>query len=88
MSANFSLSGNSQFDNDSLKSSCNVVSVVSELNLSILGGIFPKGVAFFGFFVLISFSISDSLIAWNLKDFSFPVLFLMSDVLGWISYFL
>ena len=32
MSVNFSLSGNSQFDNDSLKSFCNVVAVVSELN--------------------------------------------------------
>ena len=88
MSANFSLSGNSQFDSDSLKSSCNVIAVVSELNLSILGGIFPEGVAFLGFIVLISFSISDTLIASNLKDFSFPILFLMSNILGWISYFL
>ena len=88
MSANFSFSRNSQFDNDSLKSSCNVVAVVSELNLSILGGIFSEGVAFLGFIVLISFSISDTLIASNLKDFSFPILFLMSNILGWISYFL
>ena len=35
MSANFSLTGNSQFDNDSLKSSCNVVTVVFELNLTL-----------------------------------------------------
>ena len=87
MSANLSFSGNSQFDNDSLKSSCNVVTVVSELNLSILGGIFPEGVAFLGFIVLISFSISDTLIASNLKDFSFPILFLMSNILRWISCF-
>ena len=73
MSANFRLSGNSQFANDSLKSSCNVVTVVSELNFSILGGIFPEGVGFLGFIVLISFSISDTLIASNLKDFSFPI---------------
>ena len=88
MSANFSLSGNSQFANDSLKSSCNVVAGVSELNLSILGGVFPEGVAFLGFILLTSFSISDTLIASNLKDFSFPILFLMSNILGWISYFL
>ena len=88
MSANFSLSGSSKFDNDSLKSSYNVVVVVSELNLSILGRIFPEGVIFLGFIVLISFSISDTLIASNLKDFSFPILFLMSNILGWISYFL
>ena len=61
--------------------------MVSELNLSIFGGILPEGVAFLGF-VLISFSISDTLIASNLKDFSFPILFLMSNILGWISYFL
>ena len=73
MSANFSLSENSQFANDSLKSSCDVVAVLSELNLSILGGIFPEGVCFLGFIVLISFSISDTLIASNLKDFSFPI---------------
>ena len=73
MSANFSLSGNSQFANDSLKSSCNVVAGVSELNLSILGGVFPEGVAFLGFILLTSFSISDTLIASNLKDFSFPI---------------
>ena len=60
----------------------------SELNLSILGGIFAEGVAFLGFIVLISFSISDTLIASNLKDFSFPILFLMSNILGWTSYFL
>ena len=64
MSANFSLSGNSQFDNDSLKSSCNVGAVISKLNLSILGGIFSEGVAFLGFIVLISFLISDTLIAY------------------------
>ena len=62
--------------------------MVSELNLSILERIFPEGVAFSGFNVLISFSISDTLIASNLKDFSFPILFLMSNLLGWISYFL
>ena len=73
MSANFSLSGNSQFANDPLKSSCDLVAVLSELNLSILGGIFPEGVSFLGFIVLISFSISDTLIASNLKDFSFPI---------------
>ena len=73
MSASFSVSGNSQFDSDSLKSSCNVVTVVSELNLSILERIFPEGVAFSGFNVLISFSISDTLIASNLKDFTFPI---------------
>ena len=88
MAANFSFSGNSQFDNDSLKSSCNVVSVVPELNLSILGGIFSEGVAFWGFIILISFSTSDKLIASSLKDFSFPILSLMSNILGWISYFL
>ena len=75
MSANFSLSGNSQFDKDSLMGSCNVVVVVSELNLSIFGVIFPEGVAFLGFIVLISFSISNTLIASNLKDFSFTILF-------------
>ena len=73
MSVSFSVSGNSQSDNDSLKSSCNVVAVVSELNLSILEGIFPEGIAFLRFNVLISFSISDTLIASNLKDFTFPV---------------
>ena len=57
----------------------------SELNLSILGGIFAEGVGFLGFIVLISFSISDTLIASNLKDFSFPILLLMSNILGWIS---
>ena len=88
MSANLSFSGNSQFDNDSLKSSCNVVTVVSELNLSILGGIFPEGVAFLGFNVLIYFSISDALIPSNLKESSFPILFLMSNILGWMSNFL
>ena len=62
--------------------------MVSELNLGILGGIFPEGVAFWGFNVLTSFSILDTLIASNLKDFSFPILCLMSDILGWISYFL
>ena len=61
--------------------------MVSELNLSILGGIFPEDVAFWGFIVLISFSISDTLIASNLKDFSFPILFLMSNILRWISCF-
>ena len=86
MSASFSLSGNSQFDNDSLKSFCSVFTAISELNLSILGGIFPEGVAFLGFIVLISFSISDTVIASSLKDFSFPILFLMSNILGWISY--
>ena len=40
------------------------------------------------FIALISFSISDTLIASNLKDFSFPILFLMSSILGLISYFL
>ena len=88
MSANSSFSGNSQFDNDSLKSSCNIVAVVSELNLIILGGIFSEGVAFLGFIVLVSFSIPDTLIASNLKHFSFPFLFLMSNILGSISYFL
>ena len=88
MSASFSLSGNSQFDHYSLKSSCNVVAVVSELNLSILGGIVPGGVSFWGFIVLISFSISDTPIASNLKDFLFPILFLMSNILGWILYLL
>ena len=48
MSANFKSLGNSQFDNDFLKSSCNVAAAVSEPNLSILGGIFPKGVTFGG----------------------------------------
>ena len=38
--------------------------------------------------MLILFSVSDTLIASNLKDFSFPILFLMSNILGWISYFL
>ena len=56
MPANFSLPRNSQFGNGLLKSSCNVVAVVSELNFSILGGIFPEGVAFLGVIVLISFS--------------------------------
>ena len=88
MSANFSLSGNSQFDNDSLKSSCHVVAVLSELNFSISGGVFPEGVAFLRFIVLISFSISDTLIASKLKDFPFPILPLMSNILGWISYIL
>ena len=88
MSANFSLSRNSQFDNDSLKSSCNVVAVVSELNLSILRGMFFEGVAFLEFIILISYSILDTLIALNLKDFSFPILLLMSNILGWMSYFL
>ena len=69
MSASFSLSGKSQFDTDSLKSSCTVVAVVSELNLNILGGTFSEGVAYLGFIVLISFSISDTLPASNLKDF-------------------
>ena len=87
MSANFKSLGNSQFANDSLKSSCNVVAVVSEPNLSILGGIFPKGVTFLALIVLISFSISDTLIASNLKNFSFPTLFLMSNILGWIHTF-
>ena len=86
MSANFSLTVNSQFDNDSSKRSRNVGAVVSELNLIILGRIFPEGVAFFWFIVLISFSISDTPIASNLKDLSFPILFLMS--IGWISYFI
>ena len=86
--SNISLSGDSQFDNDSFKSFCNVVAVVIELNLSILGGIFPEGVAFLGFIVLISFSITDILIASNLKGFSLPILFLMSNILGWISEFL
>ena len=40
-----------------------------------------------GFIVLISFSVSDTLIASNLKDFSFPILFLMSNILRWISCF-
>ena len=40
------------------------------------------------FIALISFSISDTLIVSNLKDFSFPILFLMSSILGLISYFL
>ena len=40
------------------------------------------------FLVLISFSISDTLTASNLKDFSFLILFLMSHILGGISYFL
>ena len=86
--SNISLSGDSQFDNDSFKSFCNVVAVVIELNLSILGGIFSEGVAFLGFIVLISFSITDTLIASNLKGFSLPILFLMSNILGWISEFL
>ena len=86
--SNISLSGDSQFDNDSFKSFCNVVAVVIELNLSILGEIFPEGVAFLGFIVLISFSITDTLIASNLKGFSLPILFLMSNILGWISEFL
>ena len=86
MSANFSLTVNSQFDNDSSKRSRNVGAVVSELNLIILGRIFPEGVAFFWFIVLISFSISDTPIASNLEDLSFPILFLMS--IGWISYFI
>ena len=88
MSPNLSFSGNSQFDNDSLKSSCNVVAVVSELNLSILGGIFPEGVAFLGFNVLIYFSISNAIIPTNVKESSFPILFLMSNILGWMSNFL
>ena len=86
--SNISLSGDSQFDNDSFKSFCNVVAVVIELNLSILGGIFREGVAFLGFIVLISFSITDTLIASNLKGFSLPILFLMINILGWISDFL
>ena len=69
MSVNFSLSGNLQFHNDSLKSPCNIVTVVFEVSLSIFGGIFPEGVGFLGFIVLISFPISDTLIASNLKDF-------------------
>ena len=52
-----------------------------------MGGIFPEGAAFLGFIVLIHFSVSDTLIASNLKDFSFPILFLMSNILRWISYF-
>ena len=88
MSPNLSFSGNSPFDNDSLKSSCNVVAVVSELNLSILGGIFPEGVAFLGFNVLIYFSISNAIIPTNVKESSFPILFLMSNILGWMSNFL
>ena len=88
MSADFSLSSNLQFDNNSLKSSCNVVAVVSELNLSIFGRIFPEGVALLGFIVLISFSILDTFIPSSLKDFWFPILFLMSNILAWISYFL
>ena len=86
--SNISLSGDSQFDNDSFKSFCNVVAVVIELNLCILGGIFREVVAFLGFIVLISFSITDTLIASNLKGFSLPILFLMSNILGWISDFL
>ena len=58
------------------------------LNLSILGGVFPEDVAFLGFIVLISFSTSNTIIASNLKDFSFPILFLMSNIFGWISNFL
>ena len=69
MSADFSLSSNLQFDNNSLKSSCNVVAVGSELNLSIFGRIFPEGVALLGFIVLISFSILDTFIPSSLKDF-------------------
>ena len=75
MSAKFSLLGNSQFD-DSLKSSSSVFTVIS-----ILGRIFPEGVAFLGFIILISFSISDTLIASNLKDLLFHILFLMSNTL-------
>ena len=86
--SNISLSGDSQFDNDSFKNFCNVVAVVIELNLCILGGIFREVVAFLGFIVLISFSITDTLIASNLKGFSLPILFLMSNILGWISDFL
>ena len=86
--SNISLSGDSQFDNDSFKNFCNVVAVVIELNLCILGGIFREVVAFLGFIVLISFSITDTLIASNLKSFSLPILFLMSNILGWISDFL
>ena len=71
MSANFSLSGKPQFDNDSFTRSCTLVAVLSELNLGILGGIFSEGVAFFGLFVLISFLISDTLIVSNLKLFHF-----------------
>ena len=52
-----------------------------------MGGIFPEGAAFLGFIVLIHFSVSDTLIASNLKDFSFPILFLMNNILRWISYF-
>ena len=37
---------------------------------------------------MISLSISNTLIASNLKDFSFPFLFLISNIHGWISYFL
>ena len=85
MPANFSLPRNSQFGKDLLKSSCNVVAVVPELNFSILGGTFPEGVAFLGVIVLIFFSTSDTLIASDLKDFSFPILLLMSNILGWIS---
>ena len=62
--------------------------MVIELNLSILGGIFQEGVAFLGFIVLISFSITNTLIASNLKGFSLSILFLMSNILGWISEFL
>ena len=39
MSGNFCLSENSQFDNGSLKSSCDVIAVVSELSFSNFGRI-------------------------------------------------
>ena len=55
MSANFSLSRNSQLDNDSFKSSCNVVAVVSDLSLNNLAGIFWEGVPFLEFIVFLLF---------------------------------
>ena len=82
MSANFSLSENSQFDNDQLKSSCNVVTVV-----------YSRWAQFKCFRWNICrkccfFAISDTLIASNFKDFSFHFLVFDSNILGRISYFL
>ena len=79
-----------QFDNDSLKSSCSVVAVVCSrwAQFKYFRCNTSGRCCFFRFIVLISLSISNTLIVSNLKDFSFPFLFLISNIHGWISYFL
>ena len=80
-SASFKLSGNASLVIVSLKSLCKTLTVTSQLDFGIFGGIFLCVVTFWGFRSLISTSILLNDTSSSLKLFPLVILFLIREIL-------